>query len=61
MFTSYVVHRVIEENEAPEASKKEQCYLCFSCAVKAVINKDETVESIIFEDDHEDIICEDCW
>ena len=60
MFTSYIVHRVVENNMISKVEITEQCDLCFSCAVKAVINKDEAVESIIFEDSHEEIICDDC-
>lgn len=34
----------------------ESVYLCFTCAVKAILN-DECVESIITKDEH---YCEDC-
>lgn len=60
MFINYVVHRVIEENEAPKESKTEQCNLCFSCAVKAVINSGEKVRSIIDKEETEPTGCEDC-
>lgn len=58
MFVTYEVWRDdftnIEHHGKPEAQKHN---LCFMCAVNAVVNNDEAVESKIVE---EETNCDDC-